>query len=100
MNILKPIIIAFILMGVSPCLSASSKDANVLIDVVILRPLGFVSMIGGAAVFLGLSPLTAFAAIPEPHDSFEKMGDILVVNPAKFTFEREVGDFSFVNSDD
>lgn len=100
MNMLKPILITLILVTVSPGLSASSKDADVLLDVVLLRPFGFIGMLGGSAVFIGLSPLTAFAAIPEPHDSFEKMADILIAKPARFTFQRPVGEFDFVTPDE
>lgn len=73
---------------------ASSVDAgSVLVDVVIARPLGLVGTIAGAGLFLGLAPLTALASIPEPHDAFGQVGEVLVGAPAAFTFERPVGCF-------
>jgi len=67
---------------------------NVLTDVILIRPVGFAGTLGGAGLFLGLSPLTALASIPEPHDAFTKMGGILVGIPYSYTFERPLGYFS------
>lgn len=71
-----------------------SDGYDVMMDMV-LRPVGFVATIIGAGVFVGVSPLTAMAAIPEPHDAFEKLADTLVCKPAKWTFSRPVGDYRY-----
>lgn len=67
---------------------------NVLTDVVVIRPAGFVATLVGGALFIGLSPLTALASIPEPHDSFKRVGGILVGIPYDYTFVRPLGYFS------
>jgi len=64
------------------------------LDLVVYRPLGFLTTIVGTAVFIGLSPLTAFASIPEPHDAFEKTANIFIVAPGCYTFCRPLGDTS------
>jgi len=46
-------------------------------------------------VYIGMSPLTALASIPAPHDAFVKVGKILILAPADYTFVRPVGDRSF-----
>lgn len=81
--------------------SSSFADENrtadgydVLIDTV-LRPVSFVGMLAGSALYVGLSPLTAIATIPAPHDAFKLLGDTLVVKPAKYTFVRPVGDYTY-----
>ncbi len=66
---------------------------DVLIDMA-LRPAGFIATVAGAALYVGLSPFTAFSHAFSPHDSFQKLGKILVVTPAKFTFSRSVGDYT------
>jgi hypothetical protein len=68
---------------------------DVLADVAVVRPLSFVGMVVGTAVFVALLPGTALATIPAPHKAFELMADTLVVNPAKYTFARPAGDFDY-----
>ena len=66
-------------------------------EILILRPLGFASLVGGTALFVGMSPLTALASIPAPHDAFPKTAELLVVTPARYTFVRPIGDYYFVS---
>ncbi len=66
---------------------------DVIIDMA-LRPAGFIATIAGAALYVGLSPFTAFSHAFSPHNSFQKLGKVLVVTPAKFTFSRPVGDYT------
>lgn len=68
-----------------------NDSAFVLFDVIVYRPLGLVATIVGSALYVGLSPFTALASIPPPHDAFAKVGDILVVAPAAYTFQRPLG---------
>lgn len=60
-----------------------------------LRPVSFAGMLAGTALYVGLSPLTAIAAIPAPHDAFELFADLMIVKPAKYTFVRPVGDYTY-----
>lgn len=71
-----------------------SDGYDVMIDM-ILRPVGLVATVIGAGVFVGVSPLTALATIPPPHDAFEKLADTIVCKPFKYTFMRPVGDYRY-----
>jgi hypothetical protein len=64
------------------------------LDLFIYRPLGLLTTILGTAVFIGASPLTAFASIPAPHDAFHKTANIFIMAPANYTFSRPLGDTS------
>lgn len=70
---------------------------DIAIDLV-LRPVGFVGTVAGTALYVGLSPLTLISQLYPPHDSFEKLGKLLVVQPAKYTFTRPVGDYAHESS--
>jgi len=67
----------------------------VILDVLFYRPVGLLATVIGTGAFIGISPLTAFASIPAPHDAFIKTGKILVLSPAAYTFIRPVGDRDF-----
>ena len=67
----------------------------VLLDVILYRPVGLVATVIGAGVFIGISPLTALASIPAPHDAFAKTGNILILAPAAYTFIRPLGNRDF-----
>ena len=71
-----------------------NEAMNLLTDVIFVRPVGFVGMLAGGALFIGLSPLTALANIPEPHNAFERVGGVLVGAPYAYTFVRPLGYFS------
>ena len=72
-----------------------SDPGFVLLDIILYRPVGLVATILGTAAFIGLSPLTAFASIPAPHDAFAKTSKILILAPAAYTFIRPLGDRDF-----
>lgn len=95
----------FILLSVvltGPVAQAQPVEASdpgfVLLDVLLYRPLGLAATAVGTAVFIGISPLTALASIPKPHDAFIKTGNILVLAPGAYTFVRPLGnrDFPYV----
>jgi len=67
----------------------------VILDVLFYRPVGLAVTLIGAGVFIGMSPLTALASIPAPHDAFAKTSNILILAPAAYTFIRPVGDRNF-----
>jgi len=74
--------------------AVESDGYDVMMDI-FLRPAGLVGTLVGAGLFVGLSPITALAAIPAPHDAFEKLGNTIVCKPFKYTFERPVGDYEY-----
>ena len=92
----------FVLLSVLCCSAAAHSQSVeeidpgfVILDVLLYRPLGLAATVIGTGMFIGLSPLTAFASIPEPHDAFAKTGKILILAPAGYTFIRPIGDRDF-----
>ncbi len=73
----------------------NADGAAAVIETLLVRPIGFATTICGTALFVGMSPLTALASIPHPHDAFEKTANALIVAPAEYTFTRPLGDFSY-----
>lgn len=57
-------------------------------DLLVVRPLGTAATIGGFGIFAVASPFAAMA------DSTDEVFDTLVKNPADYTFNRDLGDFS------
>lgn len=96
MKKLLSIALLFSLISFTPITRAQSAEATdpgfVVLDVLLYRPLGFVATLAGGAVFVGMSPLTAFATIPAPHDAFDKTFKALVLAPAAYTFIRPLGE--------
>ncbi|WKJ91187.1 hypothetical protein QZJ86_03405 [Methylomonas montana] len=82
-----------LLMACAPLAQGSDRIAQGLpfFDIVLYRPLGLIATVAGSAIFAATSPLTAFANISPPHDAFEIAAGMLVVAPAKFTFDRPLG---------
>jgi len=74
--------------------TSSNEAMNLLTDVIFVRPVGVVGLLAGGVLFVGLSPLTALANIPEPHNAFDKVGAVLVGIPYSYTFVRPLGYFS------
>ncbi|MDD5034338.1 MAG: hypothetical protein PHE55_06230 [Methylococcaceae bacterium] len=66
---------------------------NAMADVILIRPIGVIGTLAGSSAYLGLLPFTALAAIPEPHDAFERVGSIVVGIPFSYTFVRPIGNF-------
>jgi hypothetical protein len=99
---MKKLISFFILLSVM-CSSSVAHSQSVeqtdpgfvLLDVLLYRPVGLAVTIIGTGLFIGMSPLTALASIPAPHDAFVKTSKILILAPADYTFVRPVGDRSF-----
>jgi hypothetical protein len=92
----------FILVSIVSCstLPHSQKVEEeqpgfVMMDVLFYRPVGLIATVIGTGVYIGISPLTALASIPEPHDAFVKTSKILILSPANYTFVRPLGDRSF-----
>ena len=96
-------LISFVILLSVMCCSAGARSQSVeetdpgfvLLDVLLYRPAGLAVTIIGTGAFIGLSPLTALASIPEPHDAFAKTGKILILAPAAYTFVRPIGDRDF-----
>lgn len=58
-------------------------------DVLVLRPLGFVGVVIGAALFVPVAVITA----PGGRDTLEEALEMFVLVPGKFVFTRPLGSF-------
>lgn len=85
--------VALVLIPLGAALAQGSLDNNqpnagaMATDLILVRPLGFVSMILGTAVFIVSIPFTAAGK------NVDQAWDTLVVKPATFTFQRPLGNF-------
>jgi hypothetical protein len=64
----------------------SGDDAAIILDLAVLRPVGLVATVAGFAIFVCSLPISL------PTLSVGKAFNALVVNPAKYTFTRKLGD--------
>jgi len=89
------LILSLIISSISWGIGASGTDnlegkydpMAMTVDLVFCRPLGFVAMLGGALVFVVSSPFSGLGG------NIEGAWDSLVVDPAEFTFKRQLGNF-------
>jgi hypothetical protein len=63
--------------------------AAMVVDAVVMRPLGFCAAIVGAALF----PFVALATLPEGMSGIEEAWELMVLVPGKNVFQRPLGDF-------
>lgn len=89
----KQIIFALLIASASPVVHCAERPPQGIyfFDIVLYRPLGLIATVAGTALFAATSPLTAFANISPPHNAFDIAAGIMVVAPAKFTFDRPLG---------
>jgi hypothetical protein len=64
----------------------SGDDVSIILDLVVLRPVGLVATVGGLLIFVGSLPISL------PTLSVGKAFNALVVNPASYTFVRKLGE--------
>lgn len=61
-------------------------DVSIILDLVILRPVGLVATVGGVVIFIGSLPISL------PTGSVGKTFNALVAKPASYTFWRTLGE--------
>jgi hypothetical protein len=66
---------------------SGDKATDMVVDAVVVRPLGFVATVLGAALTVVALPFTI------PSGSVESSARDLIVKPADYTFKRPLGDF-------
>lgn len=66
---------------------AGSDPVSPAVDVLLLRPVAFVTLVGGTALFLAALP---FIAITRPHEIGEPF-DALVAEPARYIWMDPLG---------
>jgi len=71
----------------APVVEVKHSPETMAVDAIVVRPLGLVSTLGGAVIFLVASPFSAMGG------NTRESWDRLVADPAKFTFQRPLGHF-------
>ena len=66
----------------------ASKVGDQIVDAVVLRPLGALSLVGGAVFFVVTSPLVLVSGVIDYPTSW----DVMVMAPWEYTGERPLGD--------
>ena len=66
--------------------------ADAIADALVYRPLGVIGTLLGGATFLVSTPFLGIASIPPPHDALSKASEMMVLQPAAWTFNRPLGD--------
>lgn len=67
---------------------SGDKTTDMVVDVVVVRPLGLVTTVIGTVLTVVALPFTI------PSGSVEASARELIVRPAEYTFKRPLGDFS------
>ncbi|MGE5320462.1 MAG: hypothetical protein ACM3KD_09800 [Hyphomicrobiaceae bacterium] len=83
-------------LGVLPACATAQQDDTVtgdkatdmVVDVVVMRPLGLVATVAGTVLTLAALPFTI------PSGSVQTSARELILRPADYTFKRPLGDFS------
>jgi len=82
------ILLALMIIFTSSAVFAKEKPeaANIIGDMVLLRPLGLCSLVIGTAFFIVSLPMAAVS------QSTKQTAEVLVADPFKFTFTRPLGE--------
>ena len=67
---------------------SGDKSTDMVVDAVVMRPLGLVATLVGTVLTVVALPFTI------PSGSVESSARELIVKPAEYTFKRPLGDFS------
>jgi len=93
-NLLPALGLSLLLIATAPMASANASsdgkelgdDISIIIDLVLFRPIGLVTTIGGTVAYVASLPISL------PTQSAGKTFNALVVGPARYTFIRPLGD--------
>ena len=69
-----------------PVQATEPSGESMVVDLVLMRPLGIVSLAAGTALYLVSLPFSAMGG------NAAQAGEKLIKDPAKFTFARKLGD--------
>lgn len=72
---------------------SGDKGTDMLVDAVVVRPLGIVGTVMGAAITVVTLPFTL------PAGNAGEAADYMIVKPAEYTFNRPLGDFHHCGQD-
>jgi len=84
------LVVFALLVSSVPAFAEPPKDGMVMVaDVLFVRTTGLVAIVFGSAMWVVSLPFSI------PSGSVETAGQLLVVDPCKFTFVRPLGDFDY-----
>lgn len=84
------LVVCALIVSTTSAFAEPPKDGMVMVaDLVFARPVGLVAIVFGAAAWVVALPFSI------PSDSVGTAGQLLVVDPCKFTFVRPLGDFDY-----
>ena len=83
------LVVFALIAGAAPALANEPTEATIVPDVLLVRPMGIVSIVAGSVIFVISLPVAI------PTGSVGKVGRRLVVDPVEFTFVRPIGDFDY-----
>jgi hypothetical protein len=66
---------------------SGDKTTDMMVDVLVVRPLGLVTTAVGAVLTVVALPFTL------PSGSVKESAEMMIVNPAEYTFKRPLGEF-------
>lgn len=82
------LVLAFLLVSV-PVFAGPVNDQTMEDDILMARPLGIASIVGGAALWVISLPFAVISG------TVPKTTEALITKPIKYTFARPVGDFDY-----
>jgi hypothetical protein len=84
------LVVCALIVSSAPAFAEPPKDGMVMVaDLLFARPVGLVSIVFGSAMWVVALPFSI------PSNSVGTAGQLLVVDPCKFTFQRPLGDFDY-----
>lgn len=66
---------------------SGDKTTDMVVDVLVVRPLGLATTVVGAVLTVVALPFTI------PSGSVKESAEMMIVNPAEYTFKRPLGEF-------
>ncbi len=81
--------VLILLAGAMPAMAANPTDAEIVPDVLLMRPAGLAAIVLGSVIFVIALPVAI------PSRSVSTAGRKLVLDPIEFTFIRPLGDTNY-----
>jgi hypothetical protein len=78
-----------LIVSAVPAIANEPSDADIIVDVLLVRPISIVAIVTGSVIFVVSMPFTL------PTGSGKIVSQRLVEDPVEFTFVRPVGDFDY-----
>ena len=81
-------ILALVLSTITPALADGADPTNVVVDVMVARPISLIATVAGSVLFVVSLPIAAAS------HSVDTTSETLVVGPARDLMKRPVGDLA------